>query len=131
MRKTNLFLICGLAAVCRLSVAGEDDGQPGQWDAVRAKYIIHSGSATYAEPPTKSDRALTVLIDGNAAKEVFDLIGPDAHPQCSPDNRDRERRRKGVECTYTAQLNDPKDSHYRCWIGINLRTGDGDVRVAC
>jgi hypothetical protein len=124
-------LISGLAAVSRLSAAGENGEQPGQWDAVHARYIIHSGSATYAEPPTKADRALTVLIEGKAAKDVFDLIGPDAHPQCSPDNRDRERRRKGVECTYTAQLNDPKESHYRCWIGIDLRTGDGDVRVAC
>ena len=95
MRTPTLLLICGLAAVCRLSLAGEDDRQPGQWDAVRARYIIHSGSATYAEPPTKSDRALTVIIEGKGAKDVFDQIGPDAHPQCSPDNRDRERRRKG------------------------------------
>jgi hypothetical protein len=110
--------------------AGRDE-VPGNWDSIRAYYLIHSGGATYPEPPTTADRALTVLIEGKPAREVFDRIGPDAKVTCSSERGDRERRNKGVSCTYTAQLTDPKESHYRCWIGINLRTGEGDVRISC
>jgi len=132
MRKLTLLIFAANAAFSQLACAGESEGQVlGQWDSLRASYIIHSGGATYPEPPKQADRALTVHFGGKAAKEVFDLIGPDAAVKCSPETRDRERSKKGVTCTYTAQLNDPKDNHYRCWIGIDLRTGDGDVRVSC
>ncbi|MTV39471.1 hypothetical protein GM676_18045 [Duganella radicis] len=103
----------------------------GEWRPLRARYLIHSETATYPEAPTKADSVLTVVIDGQAAKELFDLVGPDSHPTCSSENGDRDRRKKGVECSYTAKLSDPKESHYRCWIGLNLRTGEGDVRVSC
>jgi hypothetical protein len=131
MRKLALLILGGIPAFSQFAHAGEGEVQAGRWDAVQARYIIHSGTATYPEAPTNADKALTVLIEGKPAKEVFDLIGPDDKVQCSPDKRDRERTKKGVTCTYTAQLNDPKDFHYTCWVGVNLRTGDGDVRVSC
>jgi hypothetical protein len=93
--------------------------------------MVHSGGTAYAEPPTKADSALSVHFEGKAAKDVFDQIGPDLKVKCSLEKRDRERTKKGVSCIYTAQLNDPKDFHYTCWIGINLRSGEGDVRVSC
>jgi hypothetical protein len=132
MVKLTLLIVAASATWPLLAGAEEPEGQVlGQWDAVQARYLIHSGGATYPEPPTKTDRALTILIEGKSAKEVFDLIGPDAKEGCSSDAGDRERNKKGVSCVYTAKLNDPKDFHYRCWVGINLRTGDGDVRVSC
>jgi hypothetical protein len=132
MRKQALLIFAAIAALAQPVFAGEPENQVlGQWDPIRAYYLIHSAGATYPEPPTNADRALTVLMEGKPAKEVFDRIGPDAKVTCSSEKGDRERRNKGVACTYTAQLNDPKDSHYRCWIGINLRTGDGDVRISC
>ena len=103
----------------------------GDWQPLRARYLIHSETATYPEAPTNTDRVLTVVIDGKAAKDLFELVGPDFHPTCSSEKGARNRRKKGVECSYAAKLNGPNDSHYRCWIGLNLRTGDGDVRVSC
>lgn len=103
----------------------------GKWDKLQGSYMIHSGGTAYAELPTKSDRALSILLEGKAAKEVFDQIGPDSKVKCSTEKGDRERRNKGVSCSYTARLDHPKDFHYRCWVGINLRSGDGDVRVSC
>ncbi|UMR31052.1 hypothetical protein MJ904_01960 [Massilia sp. MB5] len=131
MYKLALMILSAATITLSLPASANDDGQEGEWTQLRARYLIHSGSATYPEAPTKMDRVLTVVIEGKAAKEIFDLIGPNASPQCSPDKRDKERRKKGVECIYTAQLDDPKDFHYRCWIGIDLRTGDGDARIAC
>lgn len=123
---TGLIFVVSAVLFSMLAYAGG-----GDWQALRARYLIHSETATYPEAPTKTDRVLTVVIDGQAAKELFDLVGPDFHPTCSSEKGDRGRRKKGVECSYTAKLSDPKESHYRCWIGLNLRTGEGEVRVSC
>jgi uncharacterized protein (DUF1330 family) len=101
------------------------------WAPLQAQFLVHSGHATYAEAPTRTQRAVTIAFEGKPAKEVFDQMGPDAKTQCSADKGDRERRTKGATCTYTAKLENPSSPHYRCWIGINLRTGDGDHGVSC
>ncbi|WP_374580069.1 hypothetical protein [Pseudoduganella sp.] len=114
-----------------LQAKADDTLGLGKWEKLQGSYMIHSGGTAYAELPTRNDRALSILLEGKAAKEVFDQIGPDAKVKCSSETRDRERRNKGVSCTYTARLDHQKDFHYRCWIGINLRSGEGDVRVSC
>ena len=131
MRKLPLMLCI---AACQLANAGESNGKPqvlGQWNELRATYKIHSGNTAYSELPTTGDRAITVYFKGEAAKQLFDQMGPDVKEACSSEKGDRERRNKGAVCLYETRLDDPNDSHYRCWIGIDLRTGDGSARVPC
>lgn len=132
MRKLTMLILAVCSGVSELAYGEGNHGDSlGQWGKLSTNYMIHSGGTAYAEPPTKADSALSVQFKGKAAQEVFDQIGPDAKVKCSSEKLDRERNKKGVSCTYTARLSDPKDSHYTCWIGLNLRTGDGDVRVSC
>lgn len=126
MRKFGWLILGASSAFALLAHAGG-----GEWDLLQARYLIHSQTATYPEAPTKADRVLTVVIDGKAAKELFDLSGPDSQQVCSSEKGDRARRKKGVNCIYTAQDTKSKEGPYRCWIGLNLRTGEGDVRVSC
>ena len=131
MRKLMLPILVGL---CRLANADESDKQLhelNQWSSLQAKYKIHSGNTAYSEPPTKDDSVLTVVFRDEAARQVFEQIGPDVQPACSDAKGNRVREKKGVYCSYTARLENPANSHYRCWIGIDLRTGEGDVRVTC
>lgn len=134
MRTRILLASLSTAAAVALSIAHAADPSSdpsGLWKSFPAIYKIHSGSVADRTPPTAADRVLTVLIDGRAAKDVFDSIGPDVPKMCSAEEGDRTRAKKGVYCTYDAKLNDPKDSHYRCWIGVNLRTGDTEQTVSC
>jgi hypothetical protein len=130
----NLTLLA-LAAFCQLAIAGPNEKRPhelNRWNPLPAEYKIHSGNTAYSELPTKADSAITVAFKGEAAKQLFDQIGPDVKDSCVASSKgDRERRKKGVSCLYETQLDSPTDSHYRCWIGIDLRTGEGDVRVPC
>jgi hypothetical protein len=82
-------------------------------------------------PPSANERRLTILVDGKTAKEIFDSIGPDYPETCSDAKGDRHRRKKGVVCDYTAQDEKTKDGPYRCWIGVNLRTGDTVSTISC
>jgi hypothetical protein len=132
MRKL-IFLV--FFVVCQLASAGGNEKKPhelNRWNPLQAEYKIHSGNTAYSELPTKTDSALTVAFNGEAAKQLFDQIGPDVKNSCgASDKGDRRRKKKGALCLYETQLDSPTDSHYRCWIGINLRTGEGDVRVPC
>lgn len=131
MRKLTLLIF---AVLCQLANAGEDGKKShelNQWNPLQANYKIHSGGTAYSELPTKTDSAFSVAFTDESAKQVFDQIGPDVKPVCDDAKGYRERRKKGVYCSYTAHLENPQNSHYRCWVGINLRTGEGDVRVSC
>jgi hypothetical protein len=132
MRKLTLL---ALIAVCHCASAGQNEKKPhelNQWNPLQAEYKIHSGGTACSELPMKTDSALTISFKGEAAKQLFDQIGPDLKNSCGiSDPGDRERRKKGALCLYETRLDSPTDSHYRCWIGIDLRTGDGNVRVSC
>lgn len=121
-------------ATCQLAAAGESEKKQhglNEWHALGAEYKIHSGSVAYSEPPTKTDSAMTVAFTNESARQLFEQIGPDIKPVCDDEKGYRERRKKGAFCSYTARLENPKNAHYRCWIGIDLRTGEGDARVPC
>lgn len=130
MRKLMLLLLVGLYQLAN----AEGDKKPhelNEWNPLQANYKIHSGGTAYSELPTKDDSAFTVAFRDEAARQVFEQIGPDVKPVCNDEPGYRVREKKGVYCSYTARLENPKNSHYRCWVGINLRTGEGDVRVSC
>lgn len=101
-----------------------DDYKPMQ-----ATYSIYSGEmGDERGAPTATDRKLAIAIEGRSAKDIFDSIGPDFHPSCSQEKGDRDRRKGEVLCSYTA-----KDGvkGYRCWIGIDLRTGKNIPGASC
>ncbi|TFW31547.1 hypothetical protein E4O92_13565 [Massilia horti] len=125
---------CAAAATAlSLAYAADLSGDPyGLWKPLKgAIYKFHSGIVADATPPTANDRRLTFLVDGNIAKEIFNSIGPDYPETCGSEKGDRDRVKKGIVCSYTAQDEKDKDGPYRCWIGLNLKTGDTIGTISC
>lgn len=135
MQPTTRLILGAAAGALAISAAFAVDlsGDPyGLWKPLKgAAYKLHAGLVADAAPPTAADRRLTILVDGAAAKEVFDAIGPDEAETCSGAKGDRHRRKKGIVCFYTAQDANDKDGPYRCWIGLNMRTGDTIGTISC
>lgn len=134
MRKTATLLAMAASAVAlSLAHAADPSSDPyGLWKPLQgAIYKLHSGIVADRTMPTANDRKLTILLDGKTAKEIFDSIGPDLPETCSGEQGDRLRDKKGVHCSYTAQDKGTKDGPYRCWIGLDLRTGDSVGTVSC
>ena len=50
---------------------------------MKANYTIYSGEMGDERAPTKTDRKLSIQISGQAAKDIFDSIYPDAKVTCS------------------------------------------------
>lgn len=124
MRKT-IGLIFGASALVSLAYAAE---WSGAWKRLPASYTIYSGELAEREAPTPTARTMTIAVEGQAAREVFDSLAPDIHPACGQEKGDRERRKKGINCIYSAQ---GEGKGYRCWIGLNLRTGESIPTVSC
>ena len=124
MRRLN-WLVVGMT--CLLSIAYAADWS-GAWKPLLASYIIYSGELAEREAPTATKRTMSIAVEGPAAKDIFDSIAPDIQPTCSQEKGDRGRRKKGVDCVYSFQ---GAAKGYRCWIGIDLRSGESVPSVSC
>lgn len=120
-----------LAAISFLSLASAAVPIHGWKSLPGAIYLIHGGSLADQQPPTSKDKKLSIVIDGQPAKAIFDSIGPDLRDTCSGEKGDRERTKEGISCSYTAQDKRTKDGPYRCWIGLDLRTGKSSGTIGC
>lgn len=99
------------------------------WRPLQVRYTIFSGDSLGDRfAPTATDRKLTILVDGQAAKEIFDSIGPDMPSSCSDKKGDRDRQKEGVQCHYVARRG---AKGYQCWIGVDLRTGKSTPTASC
>lgn len=100
----------------------------GAWQPFRASYIIFSGELNEREAPTPSDRTMAIALEGKTAMRVFDSIGPDLLQACSQEKGDRARRKKGIDCVFSPA---GAATGYRCWIGLNLRSGNTTPVISC
>jgi hypothetical protein len=124
MRKVT-WLLLGASVFISFASATE---YLGDYKAFRASYLIYSGEPGERAAPTATDRKLAIAIEGQPAKEIFDSMAPDFHPTCSQEKGDRDRRKGNAYCTYSPR---GQGKGYRCWIGVNLRTGESVGAVSC
>lgn len=116
MRK--ILIAVSAAALLSVAHAVENEVLPAPSKPLKAaEYTIYSGELGSEQAPTKDDRKLAIEISGQAAKEIFDSIYPDAGVTCSSAKGERLRRKRDLWCSFV-----PSEG-YRCFIGYNLRTG--------
>lgn len=91
-----------------------------------AEYTIYSGALGDEQAPTREDRKLAIEVTGKAAKEIFDSLYPDVQGvSCSDEKGERLRRKGRVWCAYSPS------GGYRCFLGVNLRTGESISGGSC
>lgn len=122
-----LFLTAGLV----LALAHAASPTNGWRSLLGASYLIHGGTLADRQVASPNDRKISIVVAGNPAKEVFDSIGPDLPNTCSGEQGDRARNKKGVSCSFTKKDMGTKEGPYRCWIGVNLLTGESTATVSC
>jgi hypothetical protein len=117
MKKKILVVV---VAVTLLSVAYAAENS-WTWDfkPLRATYSIYSGAPGERDAPTKKERKLAIAIDGQAAKEIFDSIYPDAKVTCSDEPGERVRSKGKVACTSGLPLflggeSEDRREHFGC-----------------
>ena len=83
----------------------------------KGRYAIYGGSLSDPQPPTRNDKRIAFWIEGKAAKQLFDAMGPDLRNACGVEGGHRVRQRAEVSCSYH-----PAEGHH-CDFGFDLLTG--------
>lgn len=94
---------------------------------LRGVYATYGGGLGDPWKPTQKDHKIMFSIDGQAAKAMFDGMGPDVKEICSPEDGNRVRKRDG-ERLYCMRS---KQGAYQCNFGFDLRTGKSIGGIIC
>ncbi|KAB8060429.1 hypothetical protein GCN74_09120 [Janthinobacterium sp. FT14W] len=120
-----LGLLLGATALLSLAYAKDNIGWTWEYKPFKGAYLIYSGELGEQEAPTQNDRKLAIEVTGKLARDMFDSMSPDFKPTCSNEKGDRDRRKGNLYCTYHI------GEEYRCFIGLNLRTGKSIGAASC
>ena len=122
---------CLMLFACAIAVipaAGEQSrAETAEPRPLTGNYQVYGGSLADMLPPTSSDRQLAFRFDGQTAQDLFSYIGPDVKKDkaCTDDPEYRERRRGHLHCVYW------RKTGYRCFLGLDLKTGKSDYGSTC
>lgn len=111
-----------------LAHAGTDKPWDGTYTSYKGRYLSYSNELDEKQPPTRSDRKMAFMVEGQMAKEMYDAIGPDLKDACGASSRLRIREKGDVECTHDR---DNPSSPYTCRFGLNLATGKSIAGSTC
>lgn len=87
------------------------------YQPVKGRYVIYGGALGDPLPPAGKNKRIAFQIDGKAAKQLFEAMGPDLRNTCGAENETRLRQRAHVSCSYH-----PRDG-YHCDFGFDLLSG--------
>jgi hypothetical protein len=98
-----------------------------EYRPAEARYAIYGGELGDEIAPNQKDKKISLYIEGAAARDIFEFIGPDLTDVCGADKhtRVREKDKGAVSCSHSR-----KDG-YRCYFGFDLRTGKSIGGVTC
>ena len=117
--------ILGTTVVLSLAYAAEQAHWPAPYRAFKGEYTIYSGELGDQQAPTRDDRKLSFIIEGQPAKDIFDAMPPDGKQTCNGEKGARSRSKGNVWCTFN-----PGDG-YTCYFGFDLRTGKSIAGGIC
>jgi hypothetical protein len=120
-------LIAAWLCVVPTAYAGSDSiDWHEKYKLLKATYLIYSGEPDERAAPTRTDRKIAIIVEGDAARELFESLYPDAKGvTCTTEQGERLRRKGDVWCSYR-----PSDG-YRCFMGFNLRNGQPHSGASC
>jgi hypothetical protein len=119
------FILASMAALSVLAYATEQANWPAPYRSFKGQYAIYSGELGDQQAPTQADRKLSFIVEGAAAKDIFNAMPPDDKQTCSGEKGARSRSKANVWCTFNT------GDGYTCYFGFDLRTGKSIAGGIC
>jgi hypothetical protein len=117
--------ILGATTLISLAYAAEQAHWPAPYQPFKGEYTIYSGELGDQQAPTRDNRKLSFIIEGQPAKDIFNAMPPDDKQTCSSEKGSRSRTKGNVWCTFN-----PVDG-YTCYFGFDLKTGKSIAGGIC
>jgi len=114
----NIYRLCPLIFLLVLPVIAADT-DPGPYLQTSASYRIYGGGLGDPTAPRPNDKKVAISIEGPAARQIFDAIGPDQRDPCTEGSGMRVRHKDHEHLTCTLS----KQNDYACSFGFDLVSG--------
>jgi hypothetical protein len=85
--------------------------------AFHGEYVIYGGELGDPVAPTERSKNIAFSVNGKAAQQMFDAMGPDLKAACGTEDGARVRQRSELICSYR------RSEGYECNFGIDLVEG--------
>lgn len=101
--------------------------EQGSHKKMVGSYRVYGGALGDPLPPSAADKKIMFSIEGSAAREMFDAIGPDVKDACTDQTgiRSRQRDHENLSCQRSAK------GEYSCNFGFDLRSGKSIGGIVC
>lgn len=92
MSKHKIFIVGAMAAaLATIAYADAFDWQ-FSYKPASMSYAIYSGTLSEPSPPKGKQKSVSFEVNGEAAKDIFNSIGPDIKPACPASENERVSR---------------------------------------
>lgn len=112
---SSLGFLVSAAAICGAAHAQQDSSP--EFKPLRGRYMTYSLGLGDPALAKRSDSKIAFAVSGDAARKMFDAMGPDVNDICTAGSGVRVRTKENVSCQRE------KDGSYQCSFGFDLRTG--------
>ena len=103
-----------LGAACAAALAAD---WAFAFKPVTAQMAIYSGGLGDPAAPTAQDAKVSFHVQGKAARDLFDRLGPDVKNECTTDPKVRVRVKERLQCIQYSK------SDTSCYFGFDLKDG--------
>ena len=123
--KTRTAPAAALLALLFLSVAAVAADWAFEFKPINAQMAIYSGGLGDPGMPTAQEAKVSFHVQGKAARDLFDHMGPDVKNECSSDPKVRVRMKERLQCTRYSK------SEYSCYFGFDLKDSKSNAGSIC
>lgn len=121
MFRSVLLLSFGTGAAA--AWAQQDPGP--EFKALHGSYLMYSSGLGDPQPAKAGGGKVAFVIDGDAARKMFDSMAPDVRDSCTEGSGTRVRTKGNLSCQRE------KRGEYSCSFGFDLRTGKSIAGSVC
>lgn len=112
----KLPFIVAAASLCGVALAQASPSWDLVYKPIQGEFGVIGGAIGDPYAPTARDKKIVFSVRGNAAKEMFDAIGPDIEGTCGTEDGGRVRQKQALSCRYR------KGEGHVCDFGLDLVT---------
>lgn len=118
----KIIIVGWLLAVCAVAIAAD---WAFEYRPVNAQMAVYSGGLGDPGMPSAQEAKVSFHVQGKAARDLFDHMGPDVKNECSSDPKTRVRVKERLQCLRYSK------SDYSCYFGFDLKNGKSIAGSIC
>lgn len=115
-------IVGGLLVVCVMATAAD---WVFEYRAISSQMVVYSGGLGDPSMPTAQEAKVSFHVQGKAARDLFDHMGPDVKNECGGDPKVSVRAKDRLQCLRYSK------SDYSCYFGFDLKDGKSIAGSIC